>query len=84
MDNASNFTRSLPLPATPKGVTKWVFIYVKMAKAKTVSRSTLGSPEYKMVNAINVKCAFTPGSNPKRGNKRCIKQYHVYHWPISE
>ena len=26
---------ALPLPATPKGVTKWAFIYVKRAKAKT-------------------------------------------------
>ena len=25
---------ALPLPATPKGVTKWAFIYVKRAKAK--------------------------------------------------
>ena len=37
-------SEALPLPATPKGVTKWGFIYVKRAKAKTVSHRTLSRP----------------------------------------
>ena len=59
---------ALPLPATPKGVTKWAFIYVKRAKAKTVSYRTLGFPEYGMANASNFTRGFTPASNPERGN----------------
>ena len=59
---------ALPLPATPKGVTKWAFIYVKRAKVKTVSYRTLGFPEYEMTNASNFTRGFTPASNPERGN----------------
>ena len=55
-------SEALPLPATQKWVTKWDFIYVKRAKAKTASYRTLGSPEYGMANASN----FMRGS--KRGN----------------
>ena len=44
---------ALPLPATPKRVTKWAFIYVERAKAKTVSYRILGVPEYGMANASN-------------------------------
>ena len=58
--------RLYPLPVTPQGVTKWDFIYVKTAKAKTVSYRTLGFPEYGMANASNFMRGFTPASNPKR------------------
>ena len=72
------------MPATQKSndiwATKLAFIYVKRAKAKPVLYRTLGFSEYEMTNAINLKCAFTPASNPKRG----AKQYHLYHWPSSE
>ena len=56
---------ALPLTATPKGVTKGAFIYVKMAKAKTVTYPTLGFSEYGMANACNIKRGFTPDSTPK-------------------
>ena len=64
---------ALPLPATLKGVnsiwaTKLAFIYVKRAKAKTVSYRTLGFPEYGMANASNFTRGLTPVSNPERGN----------------
>ena len=58
-------SEALPLPANPKVVTKWGFIYVKRAKAKTVSYRTLGFPEYGMANASNFTPGFTPASNPK-------------------
>ena len=57
---------ALPLPATPKGVTKWAFIYVKRANAK--NSVILGFPEYGMANASNFTRGFTPASNPERGN----------------
>ena len=64
---------ALPRPSTPKGVnsiwaTKWVFIYVKRAKAKNSVISYLGFPEYGMANASNFTRGFTPASNPERGN----------------
>ena len=59
---------ALPLPATPKGVTKWAFIYVKGPRLKTVEYRTLGFPEYGMTNASNFTRGFTPASNPERGN----------------
>ena len=85
MANASNFMQGfIPCQQPKRGnniwATKLAFIYVKRAKAKPVSYRTLGFSEYEMTNAINLKCAFTPASNPKRG----AKQYHVYHWPSSE
>ena len=60
---------ALPLPATPKVVTKWAFIYVKRAKAKNSVISYPGFPEYRMANASNFMRGFTPANNPKRGNK---------------
>ena len=54
---------ALPQPATPKRVTtlwstKLAFIYVKRAKAKTVSYSTLGFQEYGMANASRFRFRF--------------------------
>ena len=74
---------ALPLPATPKGVTTlWstqlAFIYVKTAKAKTVSYSTLGFQEYGMANASNFSRGFTPASNPERGNNIMGNAIGVY------
>ena len=73
MVNASNFTRGFTPASTPErgnniGAMKWAFIYVKRAKAKTVSYRTLGFPEYGMANASNFMRGFTPASNPERGN----------------
>ena len=71
--NASNFTRGFTPASNPERgnniwATKWAFIYVKRAKAKTVSYRTLGFPEYGMANASNFIRGFTPASNPERGN----------------
>ena len=73
MANASNFTRGFTPASNPErgnniGAMKWAFIYVKRAKAKTVSYRTLGFPEYGMSNASNFTRGFTPASNPERGN----------------
>ena len=69
---------ALPLTATPKGVTKWAFIYVKRAKAKkTVSYRTLGFPEYGMTSASNVKRGFTPDNNLKRGNTKMVNKIDI-------
>ena len=73
MANASNFTRGFPPASNPErgnniGAMKWAFIYVKRAKAKTVSHRTLGIPEYGMANASNFTRGFTPASNPEMGN----------------
>ena len=73
MANASNFTRGFTPARNPErgnniGAMKWAFIYVKRAKAKTVSYRTLGFPEYGMANASNFTRGFTPASNPERGN----------------
>ena len=58
---------TLPLPATPKGVTKWAFIFVKRAKAKNSVISYLRVPRVGgMANASTL--GFTPASNPERGN----------------
>ena len=59
---------ALPLPATPKGVTKWAFIYVKRAKAKNSVISYLRVPRVRNGNASNFTRDFTPASNPERGN----------------
>ena len=50
MANASNFTRGFTPASNPERgnniwATQWAFIYVKRAKAKTVSHRTLGFPE---------------------------------------
>ena len=73
MANASNFTRGFTPASNPERgnniwATKWAFIYVKRAKAKTVSYRTLGFPEYGMANASNFTRGFTPARNPERGN----------------
>ena len=73
MANGSNFTRGFTPASNPErgnniGAMKWAFIYVKRAKAKTVSYRTLGFPEYGMANASNFTRGFTPASNPERGN----------------
>ena len=73
MVNASNFTRGFTPASNPErgnniGAMKWAFIYVKRAKAKTVSYRTLGFPEYRMANASNFTRGFTPANNPERGN----------------
>ena len=73
MTNASNFTRGFTPASNPERgnniwATKWAFIYVKRAKAKTVSYRSLGYPEYGMANASNFTRGFTPASNPERGN----------------
>ena len=73
MANASNFTRGFTRASNPERgnntwATKWAFIHVKRAKAKTVSYRTLGFPEYGMANASNFTRGFTPASNPERGN----------------
>ena len=41
---------------------------LKGPRVKTVSRRTLGFPEYGMANASNFTRGFTPASNPERGN----------------
>ena len=41
-------SEALPLPATPKGVTKWAFIYVKRAKAKNSVISYLNGALYRI------------------------------------
>ena len=51
-------SETLPLPATPKGVTKWAFIYVKRVKAKTVSYRILGFLEYGMIADHVTRCVF--------------------------
>ena len=58
--------------------TKLAFIYVKRAKAKTVSYSTLGFQEYGMANASNFSRGFTPASNPERGNNIMGNAIGVY------
>ena len=73
MANASNFTRGFTPASNHErgnniGAMKWAFIYVKRAKAKTVSYRTLGFPEYGMVNASNFTRGFTPARNPEMGN----------------
>ena len=73
MANASNSTRGFTPASNPERgnniwATKWAFIYVKRAKAKTVPYRTLGFPEYGMANASNFTRGFTPASNPERGN----------------
>ena len=73
MANASNFTLGFTPASNPERgnnvwATKLAFIYVKRAKAKTVSYRTLGFPEYGMANASNFTRGFTPASNPERGN----------------
>ena len=73
MANASKFTRGFTPASNPErgnniGAMKWAFIYVKRAKAKTVSYRSLGFPEYGMANASNFTRGFTPASNPERGN----------------
>ena len=85
MANACNFIRGFTPASNPKGVTtygqpNWFLFMLKGPRLKPVSYRTLGFSEYEMTNAINLKCAFTPASNPKRG----AKHYHVYHWPSSE
>ena len=72
MANASNFTRGFTPASNPErgntiGAMKWAFIYVKRAKAKTVSHCTVGFPEYGMANASNFTRSFTRASNPERG-----------------
>ena len=59
---------ALPLPATPKGVTKWAFIYVKRAKAKNSVISYLSVPRVRNRQCKQVHARFTPDSNPERGN----------------
>ena len=73
MANASNFTRGFTPASNPERgnniwATKWTFIYVKRAKAETVSYRTLGLIECGMANASNFTRGFTPASNPERGN----------------
>ena len=59
-----------PLKSAKNRGNKFVFIYVKGAKARTMPYRTLGFPEYGMTNGSNFKSGFTPDSNPKRGNKK--------------
>ena len=73
MANASNFTRGFTLASNPErgnniGALKWVFIYVKRVKAKTVSHRTLGFPEYGMANASNLREALPLPATPKGVN----------------
>ena len=74
MSNASTFTRGFTPASNPERgnniwATKFAFIYVKRANAKTtVSYSTLGYQEYGMANASNFSRGFTPASNPERSN----------------
>ena len=59
---------ALPLPATPKGVTKWAFIYVKKAKAKNRVISYLRDPRVRNGQCKQFHARLYPCQQPERGN----------------
>ena len=62
-------SEDLPLTATTKGVTKWVFIYVKRAKTENCVISYLGVPRVRNDQCKQFQARFSPDSYPKRGNE---------------
>ena len=54
------------LPATPKGVTKWYFIYDKRAKAKNSVITYVRVPRVQNDQCKQFLARLTPASNPKR------------------
>ena len=75
MDNASISSEALPLPATPKGVTKWDFIHVKRAKVKNNVISYLRVPrerngQYRQFHARLYPCQ--KGVTTYMGNEMCF------------
>ena len=76
-DNCNHFKRAFNPDSNPKmgkkGVTQFVFIYVKEPRLKSLTQRTLGFSEYELTNASILSLALPPDCNPKgvikRGNK---------------
>ena len=59
---------AVPLPATPKGVTKWAVTYVKRAKAKNSVISYLRVPRVRNGQCKQFHARLYPCQQPERGN----------------
>ena len=57
---------ALPLPATPKGVTKWAFIYVKRAKANNSVISYLRVPRVRNGQCKQFHARLYPCQQPQK------------------
>ena len=60
-------SEALPLPATPKGVTKWAFIYVKRANAKNSVVSYIRVPRVRNGQCKQLHARLYPCQQPQKG-----------------